>query len=137
MLEALLSGYEWFHLGFSADELRDAWRDYGVDLMRRWLKAYPGRRPWAWWRYVAKSPRESLEAIDIPAGRPLRFGIPAGLDPGLFETEAFYLERLGLLTPAEKKALLKGAPVEAVGWPDIGLEALQPIGIWARPREIP
>lgn len=62
---------------FDDDACRQGWHDLGDDILAEWIIELPRTRPWAWWRYDAPEPR------------------PEG------ETEAAYLERLGLLTEYE------------------------------------
>ena len=101
----------------------------------QWIQAEPGgpgSRPWAWWTFEAPEPRrivghrgledsrviESPVTVDTSAWsslwrterwRHFSFGMPR-LSPGLvhFECEWVYLDRLGLLTPAEHLALPEG-----------------------------
>lgn len=39
----------------SDEERREAWEWFGPSIMAEWMASrnHPGRRPWAWWRYVA------------------------------------------------------------------------------------
>lgn len=77
-------------------EARADWSRFGEDLTRWWVAGVsepmvrpwtwvmpggPGTRPWAWWEFKAREPRQPDES------------------------EADYLSRLGLLLPGEAKAL--------------------------------
>jgi hypothetical protein len=59
----------------------DLWHDLKPVIMRDFIKAHPGRRPWAWWQWDAPEPRREGEAEDD------------------------YLARHGLLTESEKRAM--------------------------------
>ena len=81
----------------------------------------PGHRPWAWWNFTARHPRQILledgtgkSLFKTNFGRGLKldwdqsrgrfsFGIPSSHPPGIqFESERQYLARLNLLLPEEK-----------------------------------
>lgn len=84
----LLGGHDWSFMDGPApaeDTLRAAWQQHGEALTAEHVAAHPGSRPWGWWRYDAPEPRQM-----------------AGRD---WEPELPYLERHGLLTPAEREAL--------------------------------
>ena len=67
------------------------WKRYGRDVLREWTALHPGTRPSLWWRYERPGPRDPRES------------------------EAAYLDRHGLLAPAERARLRKSdfAPVAA------------------------
>ncbi len=87
-----------------------------------WLKEHPGQKPFAWWQLEAPGNRKILECPQNyqrkPDEEPLEetqsfvFGVPI-LDPYEFnpderlivESQAAYLDRVGLLTDAEKSRL--------------------------------
>ena len=78
---------------YTVDELRDAWSIHGDTLTAEHRKAYPGSRPWAWWLFSAPEPRRQwFEDGYI----------------GVSETDRAYLERVGLLCRAERRALAAG-----------------------------
>lgn len=137
---------------FDAD-LPAAWREHSPELLAVWIRAHPGTRPWAWWRFAAPEPRQRLGGVGTPAAEVLAYapefhvGIPADWveswmvayytgrardvhgrpigqefqgrpfegraidpdDPPRFESEAAYLERLGLLTDEERRRLPRAA----------------------------
>lgn len=66
------------------EKLPDVWRQHSESILKDWIDRYPGTRPFIWWKLSAPGKR------------------PEG------ETEAAYLQRHGLLTPAEIKHLGKG-----------------------------
>lgn len=60
---------------------KELWESIRNQELPRWVKEHPGSRPSAWWEFDASEPR------------------PRG------ESEAAYLERHDLLSPAERRAL--------------------------------
>lgn len=103
----------------------EAWREHGARVLARFVRDHPGTRPWAWWLADAPEPRRRLGgtgdplrfarlAFGVPdswqtaahAGSCMARGVPVDpRDPPVFESEATYLKRLALLTPAESKRL--------------------------------
>lgn len=90
----------------------EAWPTVRESLLPVWIKHHPGRRPWAWWKFDAPTEPRNRVHDDGPPGLPekgLDFGIPSGfagywpgVDMGeLYESEAEYLDRFGLLAPGE------------------------------------
>lgn len=66
--------------------------------MREHTTRRPGSRPWCWWQFSAPGERRVIE-IDQTT---------LAYDEGrVYETERDYLERLDLLTPAEKEIFEK------------------------------
>jgi hypothetical protein len=69
----------------------------------------PGSRPFGWWRYESKQPRQQREEGPEAIGPADWFGMPSkyrGEPPAMmFESERDYLSRLGMLTEAERRAL--------------------------------
>lgn len=124
---SLFRGLHFFD--FDEEEHRRAvWEKYGPSLLARWIEEHPGTRPWAWWAYDAPAelrrrvqvPEEELSEYDRHhlgvaetngpeafADEPPSFGIPKPFAPDslLFEPEADYLERHGLIGPAERRAM--------------------------------
>jgi len=114
--------------------MREVWQDLRGDILREWIRANSGSRPWAWWQFDAPERRKRIDGKPHPFLNPerqaiveqaeadnpgyrrrvmrLSFGMPCVfITPddweATFELEAEYLDRLGLLTPAERKALAK------------------------------
>lgn len=110
------------------------WRDHGADVVARWAVDHPGTRPSLWWAFSApRAPFGSLPHMFPDAsfpqprlrlggtGRPayevlaytpsFAFGLPvmwvgvSDEDPPLFESQAAYLDRNGLLLPGERRRL--------------------------------
>lgn len=89
------------------DELlaREHWQLYRDELH---ADAPPGTRPWAWWLFDAPEARHVV-GTGAPAclyehvpGQPLRLG-------AIYESEAEYLARHGLLTAADRRAMVAEA----------------------------
>lgn len=104
-----------------ADEraLIPAWEAARGELLPRFIQDNPGRRPFAWWEFdCTTGPRRGAGgtgfSADVKYGPSLAFGVPdpgnwwqgvAPGDPPLFESQAAYLQRHGLLNEAEKRWL--------------------------------
>lgn len=105
--EHLLYGHDFFGLGYrNDDELLAAWDGNREEYLAAWVDARPGTRPWAWWRFEAPEPRRIVSGRARVAGE--FFGLPDMATPGemvaVYESEAAYLERLGLLTESAQDA---------------------------------
>jgi hypothetical protein len=92
------------------DELAEAWEDLRDELVAEHIAQEPGTRPWAWWRWEAPEPRRQISAGPEPVlDHGLWFGKPRcyrGVPPSnMFESEADFLDRLNLLTSAERASL--------------------------------
>lgn len=125
----LLTGRSFFDDTFADDDqMRQAWSEIGEELTAEWIAERPGTRPWGWWKFVAKEPRRCLSGPHPftngartrflgDKAKLTRFGLPRMLvcptsAPGCpddfacrFESERDFLERLGLLTQAERNLL--------------------------------
>jgi hypothetical protein len=90
------------------------WADVEASLLPEFLKLHPCTRPWSWWRDAAPEPRRRIGG----SGRrernaSLEFGVPHDIwwkdvdpdNPPVYESQAAYLQRHGLLTEAEIKWL--------------------------------
>jgi hypothetical protein len=117
------------------DKLRDLWKGVREDVLARWAVDHPGTRPSLWWELEAprqalgtwpgcffdgklQEPRKRLGGTGkapwdaglayVPS---FRCGVPSYWDsfseedPPVFESQAAYLKRQGLLTAAEKRKL--------------------------------
>lgn len=103
--------------------MAEAWELLGDCIMPQFVEANPGRRPWAWWRFDAPEPRRQLLSSEQTGWRAIGdatwFGRPhlyevcdchdkrEGFPPleSMYETEADYLARHGLLSDEEREAL--------------------------------
>jgi hypothetical protein len=115
--------------------LRLLWNAYREQILEVWIREFPGTRPSAWWKFDAPrialgtwpgcfwdgklpEPRLKLSGSGIPswdAGWAIlphfELGIATswvhvlGDDPPVFESQASYLKRTGLLTASEQKSL--------------------------------
>ncbi len=95
---------------------------HGADLVAAWAHAWPGTRPWGWWKFDAREVRRVVGARNLLNGTPLSlaearayadarpahvwyFGAVTGHDGDgtavAFETEHAYLVRHVLLLPDE------------------------------------
>ena len=67
----------------NAEQVRQWWLDHRDEILPEFIRAHPGCRPFAWWRFDAPEPRRRLGGIGTPAHEllayapNLRFGIPA------------------------------------------------------------
>lgn len=102
-----------------ADEQAVLWQEHGAEIVAAWIAEHPGSRPHAWWRGDATEPRRCLEGAELL--KPLigawywkgRFGVPAFaqcrplgyVGCPVVESEAAYLDRLGLLAADERGRL--------------------------------
>ena len=107
-------------------ELRVAWGRVRDEILAGWIEEWPGSRPLHWWRFESSEPRRRVGGVGQPAHEvsahveAYEFGLPTmwvqqgdslrGVpidpeDPPRFESEATYLERLGLLLPGEFEPL--------------------------------
>ena len=105
---------------------RQLWEEHGAAVLAVWIGAKPGTRPPAWWKVAAPEPRLRLGGIGepwtlrdvwrgVPAiwSRPVRGDFQGARelsydpeDPPIFEAEAAYLKRLGLLGRGELRRLV-------------------------------
>ena len=105
----------------------DCWHQYGVEIVAEHIARHPGTRPTRWWEYDAPKLSDPGKFWDgqLPEHRRQLggsggqwpscvphswFGVPylADVDPNdppIFESEASYLDRHGLLTAAERRRL--------------------------------
>ena len=120
-------------LYFGDGGLEGVWAEHRTALLRAWIEEFPGRRPEMWWRVDAPrqakgrwpgrrwdgtlpEPRERLGGSGTPAWEAMAIApaFPLGVpdlvdvdpaDPSLFESQAAYLRRHGLLLPGEARRL--------------------------------
>ena len=113
---------------------RELWKSAREELLRDFIREFPGRRPWAWWKFDSPGPRlrlggrgEARFPHNLHFGIPLpyyyekwlvdifRHRNPGGVreydifdpsDPPVYESQESYLRRNGLLLPDEEKRLL-------------------------------
>lgn len=124
----LLSGCDFFGGGFGdganfrEDDAIAAWEILRGELLVKHIAETPCTRPWAWWRFEEHEPRlcvssppRGLEDDDTHPNEPEddafnNFGVRSpywDMDRGelLFESQAHYLKRYGLLTKGETRYL--------------------------------
>jgi hypothetical protein len=113
------------------EHVREVWHEHGAALLADWLEEHPGSRPFCWWAVIAPEPRRVLVGAELTlavawpryfAGETTwrwRHGLPGfiacrprDLD-GLpsVESQAVFLDRLGLLD-AEERAAIKADAFE-------------------------
>ena len=86
-LEAI-EGEKLFKYTTTAEHFAGVWDALRDEVVADWIAEHPGTRPARWWGYDAPD------------------------DPPVFESEAAYLDRLGLLTEGERDYL------DEHGWPE-------------------
>lgn len=107
-------GYIGFRFFSAPVPVEAAWRLYGAQATAEYAQRHPGRRPALWWRHSAPgaphAERRQVGGKGKPCGGILVYGVsyfieidPSGLP--LFESQAAYLRRLGLLLPGEARRL--------------------------------
>jgi hypothetical protein len=95
---------------------RQLWAEVRGDELPAWIKARPGSRPWAWWQYSAPEQQRQQVGGGRTYGNATlprwEFGLPtAGVyavdanHPPIYESEAAYLHRHGLLEADERRRL--------------------------------
>jgi len=128
-LETGEANAETWMMSFSDDETREGWKTCRADILQKWARYRPCKRPWAWWRYDSPEPRKRLGGKGSPYyevmgwvhelsfGLPDRWALPIHIerygrgevfdpnDPPIFESEAAFLERHNLLSALERKWL--------------------------------
>jgi hypothetical protein len=102
-------GFEYFD---TDDEIAARWASDGHRVVDAWIADRPGTRPPLWWRHSAPEERRRLSGTGSPhANVCRRNGMPRFFidvdrdDPPIFESQAAYLDRLGLFCPSERKRL--------------------------------
>ena len=117
-----------------APAARAAWETYGQELLKDFIAARPGHRPWCWWRFANSAPRMRLGGSGVPVNEVLsgwkqdyRFGIPQYWvvadylelfpklltrsmlidhhNPPMYESQAEFLRRHELLSKKEWRVL--------------------------------
>lgn len=114
------------------DRLPALWREHAAQILPAWIEAKPGTRPSCWWRFDAPENRRRLGGIGDPLheasayapdhhlGIPTDWVLPDGphadrgapvdpADPPIFESQAAFLDRHGLLEPGERNRLPEDA----------------------------
>ena len=101
------------------------WQTRRAAILKQWIQARPGTRPFGWWQCEAPEARRRLGgtgqatyeylnvtpryAFGIPidwwSGGSTRGVLPSVDDPPVYESQADYLARLGMLVPNEAERL--------------------------------
>lgn len=106
------------------EALQALWTAHRAWILEQWITARPGSRPFGWWKYEAPEPRRRLGGVGtlsndrhplLELGIPTHWQIarPASVDrreldpsdPPRYESQAAYLDRLGLLSADERRRL--------------------------------
>jgi hypothetical protein len=118
-IDLLSTGTHWEfifdRIKFTDAELADLWAEFGERVTEEHIAQYPCTRPWGWWRFEAAEPRRVVDGWEDPRDgyhrdpqtREYSYGRPAtrmSRDVS-YESECEFLERLFLLTEAERSAL--------------------------------
>ncbi|MDB5344303.1 MAG: hypothetical protein JWP89_2680 [Schlesneria sp.] len=113
LLADLRTGSPIFERYETIDDMRDAWEEFGDEILAAWIVLQPGTRPFAWWLFDHGKERPIIG--DLPdfalvcQRRDARFGFldtSIWLCPGyLQEPECPYLERMGILSEEELKRI--------------------------------
>ena len=106
--------------------MAQVWAAVGLGIVAEWIETRPGTRPSVWWICSAPELRRRLGGTGQAAGRYVHRGMPYGWawppsayeanftggpppcdpnDPPVFESEATFLRRHGLLFPGELERL--------------------------------
>lgn len=111
------------------NKLQSVWNEHKGEILEKWIKEYPGFRPFAWWKFESPEIRKRIGGTGLPsweAGNSVKSifykGIPSDWscvisgkiilrnfdieDPPCYESEASYLQRHKFLTSAEEKYLI-------------------------------
>jgi hypothetical protein len=110
----------WEVLAADSETLAARWAEVRDAYLDAWRGEHPGTRPFIWWRLEAAEHRRRVGGIGTPAHevgnyQEFPFGVPAcwveldPADPPRYEGQATFLDRHGLLTAAERRALPPGA----------------------------
>ena len=126
------------------DRLPALWREHAAQILPAWIEAKPGTRPSCWWTFDAPEPRRRLGgavdplaevsayAPDHHLGIPTDWVLPDGphadrgeaispANPPIFESQATFLDRHGLLEPGERDRL----PADAFAPEALDVQALE------------
>lgn len=88
--------------------LERAWKMLGPTATAEHARHHPGSRPALWWQHTAPEPeRRQLAGTGRRGAVTPYYGLPWFLEidpaaPPIFESQAAYLRRLGLLLPGER-----------------------------------
>jgi hypothetical protein len=87
---------DFIHVKDDTETTMAIWSELREDILREHIKHRPGTRPWAWWKLEDREERRVVE-IDEK--------MTASDGGRIYESEADYLARLGLLRRKEREAL--------------------------------
>lgn len=91
----LLTGHDFFSQGFDDERMKALWEQHRDELIAQHREEHGlGTRCWGWWKFDAPEPRRILRGPGNVT--------PPAIPKALYESEAAYLNRLGLLTGEEQ-----------------------------------
>jgi len=91
-------------LDFDAEEERRTWDSVKDQVLAEWIQQHPGTRPGAWWKFEAPGPRQRVPNKPINWGVLVPdycFGVAVIGEPAVYESQAAFLRRHGLLDASE------------------------------------
>lgn len=109
--------FEWLHLEIDLMNRADiksaaglAWRTGSPNMLRAWIRNFPGSRPKLWWLYDTPEP---LRRIVAGSGEPFLWSADRGKATAWFdwsddlsiESQSSFLRRHNLLTAAERSRI--------------------------------
>lgn len=134
--EAFSLGHGW-GLSNPDSPIFQVWSEAKTAALDWYIARFPGQRPRVWWTADAPEPRRCLTP-NLPPFRgrwpnDFAYGLPTPLflrnaRPVLFESEAAYLRRLGLLAEGEAQKLTEADFEPEIVDLDLGDVALVPAG---------
>ena len=93
------------HYFMTDDDVRALWAAHGAAIVEEWAERAPGTRPSFWWQFDAPEHRQQLGGTGTATASCFVLGIPADwtedFDPALYESQAAFLKRHGLLLAGE------------------------------------
>lgn len=136
--DAYYIGTDWiYHAALDPDPVETEWQLSRKNILKAWITRNPGTRPYAWWCFEAPGTRQRVGGTGTPKHEVLKYapvheyGIPSywitsqdtGIltrpgfrgklldanDPPLYESQAAFLDRHGLMSDREKATLPKDA----------------------------
>ena len=109
--------FDFFLFKINRERQKHLWQENQVRFMAEWVESHPCSRPFGWWKFEAPEPRKMIGGKGTRAGQKrnygqsFKFGVPQywleidGKSPPMFESQAAFLQRLGLLYDGEAKFL--------------------------------
>lgn len=117
---------ELYAIRTNKSRLQTTWAEHREQILEKFIRKFPGYRPFCWWSLDAQEPRKRIGGKGLPSwerGLSVKpyydMGIPTDwsyfennkvqsfdrADPPTFESECAYLQRHSMLTSIEEKIL--------------------------------